>query len=530
MKRRDFARGLGLSAAALSLPRLLGSGRALACPPTPPLRFVVFYEPNGFTHRFARPRVPGMPDWGLSRTTPIPTAASWELGPAFAPLAAYQDRIVSIQGLDMRSAEIEQSTADGGGHGHLQTNALTAAPRIAHNTPGGASIDQHIADGLLRNGVVTPVHSILTSAGLRDASPVYRPDGTSVPVVREPPLLYDRLFPDALAASAEEAARASRRRTSAASHITSLSTGLIGRLGGEHRRRVEAHMALHADLQRRLAVTACGTIPDRAGSLGPWTEPLPWINRPALESLGGTEADGWRLARDINLELTALALGADVSRVAVIVADWLPYDEWGFSNDRFRRSSACDLDPDEGGPMPSMHYDNCPTTNDHDFHHIIDHANHDLGPASDGQTADDAMIVGFQRSMQSLRTFMDRLASLPEGDGTTVLDNTVILVATEMGDLSHRSAALQWLVIGDGHGRIRTGEAGRPLFLDRIRDDGGIQPVENWSHDPASGNDYPYHSSGPSHGDLFATLANTMGVETETFGAEAVAGSPIDLT
>ncbi len=527
MRRRDFVRTLGLSAAALGLPRLLGAPYARACPPTPPLRFVIFHEPNGWVHRFARPRVPGQPDWGLSRTTPIPTSGPWELGPIFEPLTPYKDRIISVQGMDMRSATLEQATADGGGHGHLQTNALTAYARVAHNTPGGASIDQHIADGLVANGTVTPVHSIVTTAGLRTASPVYRPDGTAVPVVVQPPILYDRLFPAELAASAEEAARAERRRTSAANHIRSLSSSLVRRLGGEHRRRVEAHMDEHRRLQDRLRAQLCGEIPDRATALGPWQDVLPYVNDPTLTGVAGSPAAGWRLARDVNLSLTALALAADVSRVATIVADWLPYDDWGFSNDRFRRTSACDIDPDDAGPMPSVHHDNCPTTNDHDFHHIVDHADHDLMAAPDGQTADDAMIENHRASVRVLRTFMDQLAALPEGDGTSVLDNTVILVATEMGDLSHRGSAAQWLVIGDAQGRFRTDRA---LFLDRIRDDGGVQAIENWSHDPSRLNDYPYHSTGPSQGDLMASLANAMGVETTRFGSPEIAGEPIDLS
>ena len=212
----------------------------------------------------------------------MPTETEWELPPAWAPLAGYESRMINFEGMDMRSATLPSATADGGGHGHLQSNALTAAPRIEHNRPGGASIDQHIADGLAANGVVSRVHSINVTVGTGNpnGSGTYRPDGTEVPSLIQPPIIYDRLFPEELQASAEEQAAAARRRTASANLVQSLSSGLISRLPQQQRLRVEAHMQLHTDLQARLGLRVAGAIPDRASTLGVWSEPLMWVNDP----------------------------------------------------------------------------------------------------------------------------------------------------------------------------------------------------------------------------------------------------------
>ncbi len=505
--RRDLIKGLGLSAAAVGLPSILSS-RARAGDGPCPLRFVIFYEKHGYAPRFARPRAPGQGDW-MEGAAAMPTETEWELPPAWAPLAGYESRMINFEGMDMRSATLPSATADGGGHGHLQSNALTAAPRIEHNRPGGASIDQHIADGLAANGVVSRVHSINVTVGTGNpnGSGTYRPDGTEVPSLIQPPIIYDRLFPEELQASAEEQAAAARRRTASANLVQSLSSGLISRLPQQQRLRVEAHMQLHTDLQARLGLRVAGAIPDRASTLGVWSEPLMWVNDPGLASIGLDRQRAYELTRDVNIRMVAAALHADITRVAVIGSEWLPDATWDF----------------ESGDAETGRTGTFGVLGNHGFHHEV------VDEAALGMMGDDYMIRYHQRTSDALRHLLDTLAALPEADGSSLLDNTVILHATEMANPAHRWQMVHWQVIGDAQGQFRTG---RTMLFDRVQDEGNerervVTPAE-WGSQPRG--TVIYHQHGPTHGQLLASLANAMGVETPTFGDASICPGPLDLS
>lgn len=505
--RRSLLQGLGLSAAAVGLPSILSSSRARAGDGPCPLRFVIFYEKHGYAQRFARPRSPGQGDW-LEGAAPMPGEAlgSWELGPAFSPMAGYEERMINFVGMDMRSATLASATGDGGGHGHLLTNALTSSPRVSHNTPGGPSIDQYIADGLAAAGITSRVPSIGVSVarGGGSRSPMYRPDGTNVPLMIQPPLIYDRLFPAELQASGEERAIAARRRTATGNLVQSLGSSLVRRLPQQQRLRAEAHLQLHRDLQERLGVRIAGEIPPRAETLGVWSEPLRWVNEPSLASIGLDALGTWNITRDVNIGLVAAALHADITRVAVISSDWLPHAAWDFVPG--------DAETGTTGSFGVL--------NDHGFQHEVENE------PNLGDPGDAAMLRYHQRTTEILRYLVDTLAGLPEADGTTLLDNTIILHATEMGDPGHRWQMTNWSIIGSGQGQFRTG---RTLMFDREEDGRTdlVAPAE-WGTQPLGR--VRFHQRGPGHGQLFVTLANAMGVPTEVFGDPSVCPGPIDLT
>lgn len=502
--RRELMKALGLSATALGLPTMLSS-RAQA-QERPPLRFVVFCERHGYAKRFARPRRPGQGDWADgAATAPGEAMGEWALAPAFEPLEGYEDRIINLVGMDMRSANLPNATADNGGHGHLQSNALTAAPRVSHNTPGGPSIDQFVADGLVANGIVTRVRSIAVdvSAESPHTSPIYQADGTNVRTMIQPPNIYDALFPAELQAGAEERARLARRRTATGNLIQSLGSSLVARLSTQQRDRVNSHMQAHRDLQERLATSGVGMAPDRATILGAWNEPIRYLNARTLQDLGFSPAEAWSFTQDVNTRLVAAALHADVTRVAVICSDWLPNAAWDFTPG--------DGDAGAMGTFGSL--------NNHGFHHEVEDA------ANLGDRGDQFMIRYHQETTRTLRMFLDRLGELTEADGSSVLDNTIVLHATEMADPGHRWQNCNWSVIGNAQGRFRTG---RTITFDRTSDSGSTVPAAEWVRMPTS--TVRFHQTGPSHGQLLTTMANAMGIETNTFGEPSICPGPIDLS
>lgn len=92
-------------------------------------------------------------------------------------------------------------------------------------------------------------------------------------------------------------------------------------------------------------------------------------------------------------------------------------------------------------------------------------------------------------------TLIEKLKAISEGGGT-MLDNTVILWASEFGDsCRHAADQLTWLVMGNAAGYFRSG---------RILDAGGR-----------------------STNDLHTSLGNAFGIADQSFGNPAYCAGPL---
>lgn len=459
-----------------------------------PTRFVVFHDNVGITARMGNPRAPGQPDWSDESAT-LPTASSWELGPAMTPLAAYKDRMIPLVGLSMRSAGVTQATANGGGHGHLWTNALTASPRIYHNRPGGGSIDQIIADGLTAQGVLTPLHSLQVGITSRTASrPVFRPDGTNLPPVWQPPDVYDTIIPPILRRSTDERARLGQRWAEAHRLSTNLSGVRVDMLTGDQRRRFEQHQALRMSHQERLIalLNVDAIFPDRETLLGPWSTAGRYNSAPNNIDA----ATAWQMTESINTELVALALQLDLTRVAVVSNGTLPSAHWR---------------PGGGEPFRQSLFGR----DWHAFHH--DAVKPDMLLGAPGESY---MLEYHRRKNESLRMLLDNLSSKDDSDGNKVFDNTLVLVSSEMASAAHDYRTLRWsLIIGRCAAERMGIETGAPVFLDRENSDGRL-PFEEWIR--------TRNHRGHSTAQLFTTLAQAFNVES-AIGPEAFRPTPLDL-
>ncbi len=109
--------------------------------------------------------------------------------------------------------------------------------------------------------------------------------------------------------------------------------------------------------------------------------------------------------------------------------------------------------------------------------------------------------------MEKLAGFLDMLESRIEPDGTTLLDNTLVVYVSQIANGSHSVERLPWFTVGDLQGTLRTG---RYLRLGRTED-----PESSW------------RSDGRPHNDLFLSVAQAMDVPMSTFGNDAATG-PID--
>jgi hypothetical protein len=124
-----------------------------------------------------------------------------------------------------------------------------------------------------------------------------------------------------------------------------------------------------------------------------------------------------------------------------------------------------------------------------EWHHELSHA-----PASDLVARDKLIKIERWFSTQ-LKSFMDRLAAIPEGSGT-VLDNTLILCVNEMSDgYFHTHQNMPFMLAGGASGALRMGRFLK--FEDR------------------------------SHNDLLVSVCNAMGLPDTTFGAESACKGPL---
>ncbi|MGE0788398.1 MAG: DUF1552 domain-containing protein [Sandaracinaceae bacterium] len=124
-------------------------------------------------------------------------------------------------------------------------------------------------------------------------------------------------------------------------------------------------------------------------------------------------------------------------------------------------------------------------------HHLLSH----------GRTQPEFDLLGdlYRWYMERLNGFLNRLAQFPDGDGYTLLDNTMVCVVSELGTgWNHDQSNVPYLVAGGAAGRLRGGR-----YLD-------------------------LRGSGAQHNRLLVSMANVMGDDAiETYGSWDNASGPV---
>src|SRR5262252_1958935 len=140
LSRRHILRALGLAAGASMLPSLRPRN-AWSQTPAIPKRIVFFYTMHGSIHNLWVPTGPG--------GSGAPAETSWALGPLHGPLAGWESKLTFLDGLNMKSADIQDySPQPENAHIYGQCHSLTAITMASASLAGGISIDQKIAKDL----------------------------------------------------------------------------------------------------------------------------------------------------------------------------------------------------------------------------------------------------------------------------------------------------------------------------------------------------------------------------------------------
>jgi len=416
---------LGGSAALVALPffESLVPREARGQAATAPKRFLAYFAPNGFH----------MPDFRAA-----PGTGALTLGPMMAALEPLKSQLLVLTGL--QNTKQDRPMGDhAGGIGSFLSNRTVVYDQ---EKMGGASIDQVVADQV---GNKTKLKSLELSGeeGFSDGScdSGYRcavgnhisfdASGTPLPKLFDTAAIFDRLFQGFDAgASAADAARRAKYRRSVLDNVLGQATDLSAKLSATDKKKLDEYLSAVRDVEKRIDTGASGVAcmpPKRTeGKLDDVTR-------------HGVLAD-----------VIALAFQCNVTSVASLM--------WGnmTSNRNYAFIGA------SGG------------------HHDISHHN---------DNADN--IAKLQKigkwEIDQLAVLLTKLKALPDSDGRTVLDNTLVFYSSDISDGdAHNHDDMPVLLAGGGAGFT----LGRHV-------------------------EYPEK---PHFGQLFLSIANAYGSPITTFG------------
>ena len=335
------------------------------------------------------------------RWVPETTGAGFDFSPQLAPLERHRDRLSVLS--NYRVVVPNVTTHIPGPAGLLTGRPLVAGPG------GDWQFDGPTADQQLAAAQVgrTPFGSLEVSVDPNGSGMSHRVAGDRIMAEPSPFALYERLTGQALPAGPDAAAERARLllRTSVLDLVSDDLARLRRRVGTADRIRLDQHEASVRALELRLAalgderaVPACVPFdaPQIAGD-----ERV----HPAMRERCGLLGD-----------LLAVALACDLTRV---ISVW--YSD----------------------PLSNLLYDGATMG-----HHQLTHE----------EAGDQPMVDGVVQSiMGDLATFLDKLAALPEGDGT-VLDSLGLLCTSDCArGRIHNLDDYPILVAGSMGGRLRTG-------------------------------------------------------------------------
>ena len=379
-------------------------------------------------------RVPG--NW-----IPPESGPEFSFPPALAPFAALKLDLISISGLFHTSATMSAGTGD---HALGTGSILTCAPYPDGNLHGDISMDQALVKALnpttrfpsLQWGAGEPMACDFGAACSYTQSISWAgPQQPLAPVIN-PLTAFNQLFAgsnEGATAEAQAIRRASLK--SVLDYVLADADSLSLQLGADDRNKLDEYFTSVRELETRLTNPAgmCESGPAPAD---------------ALDYPGRVQAFN---------DLIALAFQCNQSQVITFML------ENGLSG----RSH-----PFIGAPGG---------------HHGLTHG------AGDNPAGQLLLLETWQA--QQAANLAAKLKSMPDIDGTPILDNTAMLVLTDMGDGgAHDHTSLSQVLLGRCGGALNSGQA--------------------------------LHYAGAPLGNLYVSLLRAFGVDTTTFGVDGVA--PLD--
>ena len=426
VSRRLFLRSSGV---ALGLPYLHSAFRsratAQACAAAP-VRFLAWYTANGMR----------MEDW-----TPRDQGTGWTVTPILEPLEPHRAKTLVLTGLASRAGESIGAGDHASGTGAFLT-AVQVRKTDGTDIRNGVSVDQAMAqhlDGCTRfssiqlgidgGGSTGNCDSGYSCAYSRNIS--WAAEATPLPKIVNPRVVFDRLFSDLSPAADPNAQRRQRYRQSVLDYVLDEATTLRTRLGRRDQAKLDEYLTAVREIERRIESVSGGmqcAVPGQPPDDLPTTEHI-----------------------DLMTDLQVLALQCDVTRVGTfMLANAGSNRNYGFIGA-------------SGG-------------------------HHDLAHHQRNSDKLRKLTIINRWEMERFAVLLDKMDQVIEEDGSTLLDNSVVLLSSEISDGDrHNHDDLPVVLAGGGRGAL---SAGRHVVYD----------------------------SGETMGDLFVSCLRIMGVNADRFG------------
>ncbi|MFT3925733.1 MAG: DUF1552 domain-containing protein [Myxococcales bacterium] len=368
-----------------------------------------------------------------------PAAGSTQLGPILEALQPHQANLSVLNNLDMQSRDYGPG---GDGHHRGVVHMFTGTEQVDENNAGGPSVDQKIAQSI---GGGLPFASLQFAVrivyGDTNSRPIWSGPGKVVPAMQSPWEAYKRIFGNFTPPGSSPAPTPKLDlRRSALDYALADSAALRNKLGARDRELLDSYQASLRDIEQRLMTTQAQMPASCAlPQLGAAVDEKAEANYPAIGRL--------------QMDLIVAAFQCGLTRVASL--------QWGNSNDQCTYSF---LGVNTLG-------------------HDMAHNNNNCDPDHSKK------LKVYRWYSEQAAYLLSKLKSIPE-DGGTMLDNTLILWASEFSDSNGHSAdKLMWLLMGNAGGFFKTG---------KVLDCGGR-----------------------SVNDVHVSLCNALGLQTSSFGNPA---------
>ena len=397
--RRTFLRGAGATVALPFLDAMVPAFAASAA--TAPLRVANVYLTTG--------RI--MENW-----TPKTEGADFELTPTLKPFAAFREQMLVLSGMDIKCADLLPGER-GGPHARPCASYLTGVHPFGDRV--GISADQIIAKHV---GKDTPLSSLELSLDTPEwvgqgggtyqpfytATISWRTESTPLPVENNPRKVFERLFGDTDSLNPEAMRRRIHRQNSVLDSVSDRVQRLMGSVGASDRYKLEEYLSAVRDLERGIQAAESRTASgDNMAEVD--------LSRPA------GIPDNVMEHSHLILDLMFLAYRADMTRVVSFM----------FGHEGTNRNYI-ELGAQDG-------------------HHSLSH--HKGNP-----TAIEILKKVDLYQSEMLAYLLEKMQSAQEADGSTMLDNSIIVAGGGLSDANnHVHNDIPVAVFGSAQGKVRGG-------------------------------------------------------------------------
>jgi hypothetical protein len=404
--RRSLIKSLGLTIPAVAAP-LLRSSPLLAAPPPP--RLIVLFKANGTI---------------LDSFWPSGTAANWTIpaGGILEPLMKWKAKLNVLKGVHYDSGDKFVNAAahqkgpvaclTGGG---ANTGPFGGGNGNSSGYGNNISVDQYIAG---KWGAVTPLKTLEIGVAINGTSNRNRISylGNNMPVAPEPDAAraYARVFsgfappkPGAMPTDQPDPALLNQlaEKKSVLDYVRGDLDRLSARLPGDEKARLERHLESLRDVERQLA-------PGKPGGE---------VSAMCSPAMPGTDAD-YPGKTKVMLDLLFQTVACDRTRLITFV--------WN-------------------GETSQQTF---PWLGVNDPHHDMSHK-------PDGDAGTKAKLIKVNRwYAEQVGTLLEKMDSVQEGNGKTMLDNSFVVWTDGLGKgNNHTRKNIPWVLAGSGNDYMPTG-------------------------------------------------------------------------